>query len=306
MEEYYDYWISVELRLILTMGSKEDLQFEYQIDTLDELEAVLQDELEQLLREEFLFHSFDLRKLDEEGAQADEFVATLRVQDSCPESQWDMVDDEPSEKVSSDLCDELWDHLATKYWVEDMLEEEGSVTFVLLSKGASGDLYDLNSKAQRLALNQLAKFLREIGFVVECHKDETTLRVYPTKRHQYPLLKPEFWSRYWVTEERSEYLMFVVLSRGDESKRGTMPCARGTLQKHLDTFTYSPAFFRPSDNTRGKPYYRHGTFFLPLYFTKAKEIDFKALGKPLRDLWRFLNALPASKSRSTKKAPRSP
>ena len=51
-------------------------------------------------------------------------------------------------------------------------------------KGASGDLYNPKSKAHRLALNQLADRLREIGFVVECHKDETTLRVYPRKRHQ--------------------------------------------------------------------------------------------------------------------------
>jgi hypothetical protein len=168
-------------------------------------------------------------------------------------------------------------------------------------KGASGDLYNPKSKAHRLALNQLADRLREIGFVVECHKDETTLRVYPTKRHQYPLLSPGFESRAEVLafDGVLESLVFTVWSRGDKSKSGIMPCARGTLDGYLETFN------RRGKRVRGGLYfiatgrdyknlYRHGKFYLYLGFTRANEIDFEDLDKPLRKLWRFLTRLPAS------------
>jgi hypothetical protein len=42
--------------------------------------------------------------------------------------------------------------------------------------------------------------------------------------------------------------------------------------------------------------YLHGHFILGLAFT-ADRIDFKALGKALRDLWQFLADRPASKSK---------
>jgi len=150
-------------------------------------------------------------------------------------------------------------------------------------KGASGDLYDPKSKAHRLALNQLAELLREIGFVVECHKDETTLRVYPTKRHQYPLLNPGF--ECWA--DGSEFLGFTVYSQGDESKRGTMPCDRDTLDQHLKTFTSDHGCFNDDLAPVGK-YCRHGNFNFLLRF-KADKIDFEALYMPLRNLLQFLD-----------------
>ena len=150
-------------------------------------------------------------------------------------------------------------------------------------KGASGNLYDPKSKANRLALDQLADLLREIGFKVECHMDEATLRVYPTKRWQYPLLNPEF------LEIDDGYIVIIVYSQGDDSKRGTMPYARGTLQKHLETFTKTPTLFFVGDEKSYRNYCQHGFFYLPLHFTKDKEIDFEALRKPLRDLREFLN-----------------
>jgi len=162
-------------------------------------------------------------------------------------------------------------------------------------KGASGDLYDPKSKANRLALDQLAEVLRDIGFVVECHKDETTLRVYPVERWQYPLLNPEYFV--FEIDDPIDCLEIIVCSRGDESKRGTMPCARGTLQKHLETFTDTPDCVFTSYKRRYKNYYHHGNFYLPLDFTKSKEIDFAALVKPLTKLLRFLKKIPDRNSR---------
>jgi hypothetical protein len=167
-------------------------------------------------------------------------------------------------------------------------------------KGASGDLYNPKSKAHRLALNQLAKFLREIGFVVECHKNETTLRVYPTKRHQYPLLTPEICCDSFSTVEPCEYLQVAVSSQGDGSNRGTMPCARDALDGYLETFNRhgkrDPRVFLILTGGDFKNHYRHGCFYFPLHFTKAKEIYFESLDKPLRKLWRFLTRLPTSKA----------
>ena len=58
-------------------------------------------------------------------------------------------------------------------------------------KGASGDLYNPKSKAHRMAINQLAELLREIGFAVECHKDETTARPrLPKETLAIPFVEP--------------------------------------------------------------------------------------------------------------------
>jgi len=101
-----NYKIDVELRLTLPMESKEELEFE----------------LEQFLQEAYRIDSFDLCELDEKGVQTGEFVATLQVEETFADCQMDDQDDEeePTEEALSDLYYELWDHLATKYKVEDM------------------------------------------------------------------------------------------------------------------------------------------------------------------------------------------
>ena len=152
-------------------------------------------------------------------------------------------------------------------------------------KGAAGDLYDNNSKAHHLAMHQLCDFLRDIiGFVVVRVCDEKTLRVYPRKIGQYPLLNP------WFDRGDSgefECLGFAVSSKGD----------RRTLHKYLKTFDHDDTVFSPDDfdlQSKPKKLLCHGHFVIPLRF-KAKDIDFRALSNPLCDLLQFLKKTPRSK-----------
>ena len=167
-------------------------------------------------------------------------------------------------------------------------------------KGASGDLYDHDSDAHHLALKLLASRLLAIGFAVRKKPDrETTLRVYPRKMLQYPLLNPRFFPTLTVNDDVNEFehLDIAVLSRGDGVNTCTMPCARKTLHQYLEKFNDSrdDGVFLPYGGIVDD-YYLHGDFILGVEF-KANTIDFKALDKPLRDLWQFLDDLPASKSR---------
>jgi hypothetical protein len=165
-------------------------------------------------------------------------------------------------------------------------------------KNAEGNLYDHDSRAGHWALEKLEGFLRGIGFVVvKKTARERTLRVYPTKIGQYPLLNPSFRStayvyRFWPAVVYSDYgydtecLSFTVYSRGD----------RRALHAYLKTFakTRGCAFYpHKKFNPAGKPkdLLSHGYFILPLRF-KAKEIDFKALDEPLRALLPFLEGAP--------------
>ncbi len=147
-------------------------------------------------------------------------------------------------------------------------------------KGAPDDLYADNSDACHLALRQLEDFLRDIiGFYVRTKPArETTLRVYPTKTSQYPLLNPRFCRN---DSDDFEFLEITVWSKGD----------RRALHRYLK----ASSDFLPCDDfdPTGKPEKNscHGWFILPVRF-KAKEIDFKALGKPLGDLLQFLKKAP--------------
>ena len=60
-------------------------------------------------------------------------------------------------------------------------------------KGATGNLYDHSSNAHHWALERLSGLLSEVGFEVRAKPArEKTLRVYPTRVSQYPLLNPRF------------------------------------------------------------------------------------------------------------------
>jgi hypothetical protein len=151
------------------------------------------------------------------------------------------------------------------------------------------DLYDHRSMAHHRALEKLECTLREIGFLVVTKiPREMTLRVYPTKIGQYPLLNPRFWERDSLCQEGS--LRFSVFSQGDKVTRGEMPSHRDGLHRYLKTFHKTPGCsFSARGELRGD-YYWHGNFILPLPFTAA-EIDLPVLNAPLADLLRFLQAL---------------
>ena len=320
MGKRYQYTIAVYLRLALTIESKKLPQGGYQIDVgykytsdmwtttskdlqnlQNELEPFLQDELKEFLQERYLVDDFSL-----DLNKSDELEVTLQWQETFAESE--MVDGEqPTEEALAELDRELTAYLETKYEVEHLELDEDAPTSFLLDwwddpvpaakkkwpiqriKGASGNLFDPKSKANRLALNQLAGHLREIGFIVECHKDETTLRVYPTKRHQYPLLNPRFMPGCGAIE--FDYLEIEVWSKGD----------RRTLHGHLKTFLDTrDCRFHVNDDfdptRKPETLLWHGSFVLLLLF-KANTINFRWLDERLPDLWQFLNDLPASKSR---------
>ena len=152
-------------------------------------------------------------------------------------------------------------------------------------RGASGSLYTYNSDASHLALKQLWDVLKELGFKLSRKSvQEATLRVYPLKHGQYPLLNPGFWpTAAWLDETwDKECLSFAVLSKGDGA----------ALDRHLGTFRSMKecAFLAdPFEATNG--YYYHGYFILPLAFVgkaASREIDFIALKQPLARMLDFL------------------
>jgi hypothetical protein len=152
-------------------------------------------------------------------------------------------------------------------------------------KGAGGSLYTYNSDASHLALKQLWDVLKELGFQLSRKStQETTLRAYPLRHKQYPLLNPRFWpTAAWLDEAwDKECLDFTVLSKGDGA----------VLDRQLGTFrsTQECAFLaNPFEATNG--YYSHGHFILPVAFVgkgASREIDFIALKQPLARMLDFL------------------
>ncbi|MGD8780036.1 MAG: hypothetical protein PVH88_13860 [Ignavibacteria bacterium] len=146
--------------------------------------------------------------------------------------------------------------------------------------GASESLYTYNSDASHLALGQLWNLLNEIGFkLIKKSSTETTIRVYPIKHRQYPLLNPRFEpTAAWLDEALDkEYINFTVLSRGNNSG----------LDKKLMKFkskkdcTYIANPFKSRDG-----YNYHGHFLLPLLF-KNDAIDFDSIKQPLVRMFNF-------------------
>lgn len=155
-------------------------------------------------------------------------------------------------------------------------------------KGASGSLYTHNSDASHLALRQLWDLLKELGFKLsKKHARETTLRAYPLKYNQYPLLNPRFSpTAAWLDEAwNRECLDFTVISKGDGS----------ILDRQLGEFpsTKECAFIAdPFEATN--EYYYHGHFLLPIGFAgkgSGTEIDLIALKQPLAKVLEFLKGV---------------
>ena len=149
-------------------------------------------------------------------------------------------------------------------------------------KDAADDLYCYGSDACHLAMERLAGVLRDIGFKVQKKSPrESTLRVYPTKIHRYPLLNPLF-------VRDNGCLKLVVLSKGDGD----------TIDRHLKIFRSTlDCTFIPKEVV-GSPYYHHGNFVIPLQFigiAGSGEIDFLALSLRLTALFEFLKCVPVEK-----------
>src|SRR2546425_4807002 len=105
-----------------------------------------------------------------------------------------------------------------------------------LLEGATDDLYEPGSEACHLALRQLWDVFDHLAFkVVKKGANETTLRVYPSRIHQYPLLNPRFeaHAEEWDTDFEGDCLVITALAKE----------ADPILNDHLKTFHYDEGMF---------------------------------------------------------------
>lgn len=139
-----------------------------------------------------------------------------------------------------------------------------------------------------MALQGLWRLLKDVGFrVAKLPQHETTIRAYPVKYRQYPLLNPRFsatasWlDKAWDTE----CLDVAVISQGRHE----------TLDQELRRFdATTDCVFLPDDFTTKQGLRYHGYFILPLRFTGAgatSDIDFTTLKRPLSRILQFFTAL---------------
>ncbi len=151
--------------------------------------------------------------------------------------------------------------------------------------GELGDLYDVDSAAHHGAFGGLRQLLLDVGFVVEKKRaTEGTLRVYPVKNKQYPLLNP-FFSNYCGSESDSmqnrECLVIDVLWKGDFS----------ALERHLQNFQPGLSCTYAADARDEAGYHRAGHFLIPLSFAGQKapyRMDFEPLREPLAAIYQHL------------------
>ena len=144
------------------------------------------------------------------------------------------------------------------------------------------DLYDTNAEVYAWALDQLRELLIDIGFKV--HKRaarERTLRVYPIKSSQYPLLNPAF--RLVDDDDEGEpleLLEIVVLVKGPSA---------AIEERLLMIQPDARCRFYP-DNTREGEYVYLGSLLLPLSFDTddTRSLDFEALRAPLQRVYHAL------------------
>ncbi|MFN0199292.1 MAG: hypothetical protein ACKVT0_21290 [Planctomycetaceae bacterium] len=147
-----------------------------------------------------------------------------------------------------------------------------------VAQHTSDDPFEKGSESNHRALETLSDVLKEIGFSVRKKtRSESTLRVYPKRLNQYPLLNPRF-----VRSAQSNYYLEVtVLSKDDDHK----------LDDILATFENTPdcTFISLSESTQGYRY--HGRFVVPLnYLGNAGTVEpsFSELSRPLTEIHRFL------------------
>lgn len=164
-------------------------------------------------------------------------------------------------------------------------------------KGAKGSLYTPGSEASHLALTQLSEVLRGIGFnVVSKPVHERTLRVYPSRHGEYPLLNPRFFATAtWLDRKLDfECLVFEVMS-----PHGTR------LDRRLAQFSSRRDCVYVSDPfEHANGYTYHGRFVLPVTFLSERgtsSIDFSSLASPLKRVRKLLTQPPTPKGKASKR-----
>jgi hypothetical protein len=159
-----------------------------------------------------------------------------------------------------------------------------------LLEGATDDLYEPGSDACHLALRQLWDVFDHLGFkVVKKSANETTLRVYPERMHQYPLLNPRFEAHAedWGTDFDGDCLVITALAKEPDP----------VLNEHLKTFNHDEGTFIFDGESAGG-YYIVGCFIIPVHFTETVEsaaIDFVRLGGALAAILRHLRRPPLAR-----------
>lgn len=151
-------------------------------------------------------------------------------------------------------------------------------------KGVQGRLYDRESAAWRLALDHLRDVLLGAGFVVDKRRErERTLRVYPLRRREYPLLNP-FWHSDDAGSETAsnppeEVLGIAVLSKGN----------RPDIDRQFSRIGGDHGIRVSRVGEQRRHYRYHGYLWVPLQFsgpTSASKIEFAAMAEPLSDVYR--------------------
>lgn len=173
-------------------------------------------------------------------------------------------------------------------------------------KGAKGSLYTPGSEASHLALSQLADELRGLGFTVSRKQArERTLRVYPSRHGEYPLLNPWFSATAaWLDPKLDfECLIFAVITRTNAPDLILRLRSKAPDLAHFatrrDGVYISDPFAHPSGYTC------HGHFVLPVTFLSERGtsyIDFPSLANPLKRILRSLTQPPAAKVTASKRS----
>lgn len=134
------------------------------------------------------------------------------------------------------------------------------------SRLADPGIFERGTEANCGALEELAELLRGIGFKVEKkHANESTLRVYPEKFHQYPLLNPFF--------DGGQLRIQILSKEGDASLDSTLaPLGR------IRGATFTPSNYRQDG-------YRYHGF---MWFTLNRKAGLAALLAPLTELYDLL------------------
>lgn len=152
--------------------------------------------------------------------------------------------------------------------------------------GASGSLYTGGSDAMHLALHQLWDVMHDLGFkLTRKIGREHTIRAYPVKHLQYPLLNPRFIP---TAIAFGEYLDRELLKIDVYSKGAAQP-----LDRKLDRFVSDVNCEYVSltvNDTADDGFNFHGMFLMPLLFKgkgKTMEIDFSSLRPQLKRVLDF-------------------
>jgi hypothetical protein len=161
--------------------------------------------------------------------------------------------------------------------------ERSLVTDAPIDPGIEEGLYIDKSPSSEIALEELAVLMRQLGYVVPRKRvGESTLRVYPIRYHQYPLLNPRF------VDDASNFLGLAGLLDADSLVISVLskisdPDFAGELASFSSTA--SCAFIDEGSGDAGE-YYLYGHFVLPTTFIAADKgkVDLSAFHAPLSNV----------------------